>query len=68
MNSFYESHNVLTEAQCHLFHHHPPSFYKVYIQQRREVNLQELKKIHFYHHFIHHIGFQSRILHLLKFI
>jgi len=43
MNSFYESHNVLTEVQ-YLFHHHPPAFYKVYIQQRREVSLQELKK------------------------
>lgn len=65
MNSFYESHNVLTEVQ-YLFHH-PPAFYKVYIQQRREVSLQELKKIHFYHHFIY-IKLQSRILHLLKFI
>ena len=58
MNSFYESRNVLTEAQCYLFHLHPPPVYRVYIQQRREVNLQELKQIHFYHHHvIHHIGF-----------
>jgi hypothetical protein len=43
MNSFYESRNVLTEAQCYLFHLHPPSVYRVYTQQRREVHLQELK-------------------------